>query len=137
MHWDTAEFGLPRFFPLPGHSGNSQSVLFSVIILYILLLSSSSGNWTLMNIPCVGNVCFFRIWVCSSFSFFFKTPLFAGKYFSVHKPAFTSVRIPVECFVSDILACYTLSCFRKKWMLNYALKHILSSTRRASGRLLC
>lgn len=62
--------GLPRFFPLLGHSGNSQSVLFSIIILYILLLSSSNGNWTLMNIPCVGNVCFFRIWVCSYFSFF-------------------------------------------------------------------
>lgn len=60
----------PGSFPFPGHSGNSQSVLFSIIILYILLLSSSSGNWTLMNIPCVGNVCFFRIWVCSYFSFF-------------------------------------------------------------------
>lgn len=45
---------------LPGaRSGNSQSVQFSIITLYVLLLSSSSGNWTLMNIPCVGNVCFF------------------------------------------------------------------------------
>lgn len=69
-------------------------------------------------------------------SFFLKTPLFKGKYFTVHKPAFTSVRIPVECSVSDIPTCYTLNCFRKKWMLNYALKYILSSTRRDSGRLL-
>lgn len=67
------------------------------------------------------------------FFFFFKTPQFEGKYFTVHKPAFTSVRIPVECSVSDILACYTSNCFRKKWMLNYALKYILSSTGGAVG----
>lgn len=74
-----------------------------------------------------------------SFCFFFsdKTPLFEGKYCTVHIIAFTSVRIAiVEFSVSDILACYTLNCFRKKWILNYALKYILSSTRRGNERLL-
>lgn len=56
--------------PSRGTLWNSQSGRFSVIT-YVLLLSSSSGNWTLMNIPCLGNICFFRIWVCSYFSFFF------------------------------------------------------------------
>lgn len=66
--------------------GNSQSVQVSIITSYVLLLSSSSGNWTLMNIPCVGNgwfFFFFRIWICRFFVniLFFKdqTPLFEGK----------------------------------------------------------
>lgn len=73
-----------------------------------------------------------------SFLFFKdKTPLFEGKYCTVHIIAFISVRIAiVELSVSDTLACYTLNCFRKKWMLNYALKYILSSTRRGNERLL-
>ena len=122
-------------------SGNSQAVWFSVMAVYVLPLSSSSGNWTLMNIPCVVNVCFFRISVCSYFSFFLfffffledKTPLFERKYCTVHIIAFTSVRIAiVEFSVSDILAFYTSNCFRKKCMLNYALKYILSGTRRGN-----
>lgn len=99
--------------PLCGaSSGGSQSVKFSIITFDILLMSSSSGNWTLMNIPCVGNGCFFRIWVCVFFfwggflSFFKTTPLFEGKYCSVHiTVAFTSVKLAgVEFSVSDVLS---------------------------------
>lgn len=79
--------------------GNSQSVQVSIITSYVLLLSSSSGNWTLMNIPCVGNgwVFFFLGSGSAGFLLIFcflkiRLPCLKAKYCSVHIViAFTSV----------------------------------------------
>lgn len=126
--------------------GNCQSVQFSIITFYVLLLSSSSGNWTLMNIPCVGNVCFFfRIWISAVFLGFLVNILF----FNDQTPLFEG-KILLCTYRHSFHLCWTGSCWvlcLTFWLVTLSitlgtkdgklcLKYILSSTRRGNERLL-